>query len=275
MSNNTTKRKRKQMTKQPKQRQKQKIIQLTPEENQDRKRLIALVLVEELKQNKDASDTTARSIIVKRAKEYARYCDPVSKVARELWKEISKSKICKRANFYRALQSPEFEQFKDMQNSRNASGKHSFRSTSRTKVPNSSPVVETETKPGTYAKPIPSSTTTTEQTIPQHTLDARKAIDESNEIQSGLGKIVKLLSGELTEEQRSKRDDEDIGKSTQRKLVEQSRDHLRLLVKRIPDGHFRSIEVSIGWASLLIEQFEEAITNEAIIRKRTESMSGV
>lgn len=273
MSNNTDRRKRRQM-KQSK--QKQKIIELTLEETQDRKHLIAITLVEELKQHKDASDTTARAIIVKRAKEYARYCDPISKVAKQLWEEISNSKICKKANFYRALQSPEFEQFKDMRKSKIGSMSHKSRSTSRPKVPNSASAVETKAKTASNTTKIESTTTTkTDESLPQHVLDARKAIEESNEIQSALGKLVKLLSGELTEEQRSKRDDEDIGKSTQRKLVEQSRDHLRLLVKRIPDGHFRSIEVSIGWASLLIEQFEEAITNEAISRKRTEEMAGV
>jgi len=284
MSNNTDKRKRKSM-KQSK--QKQKVIQLTPEEEQDRKHLIALALVEELKRHEDASDTTARAIIIRRAKEYARYCRPISKVSKELYQiVVVKEKLCKKTNFYAALRSEEFEQFKDMHQSKR--GSHSNKTKSKSKsgfasepqVTNFSSVVgmESKTSPDTTTMTTttkPKTTTRDELQLPQHVIDARQAIEESNEIQSALGKLVKLLSGELTEEQKSKREDDDIGKSAQRKLVEQSTDYLRILVKRIPDGHFRSIEVAIGWASLLIEEFEEAITNEAIIRKRNEPMTGV
>jgi hypothetical protein len=278
MSDNTAKRKKKHM-KQP--RQKQKTVEQTLEQKQEIKDFIAEALIQEVRQQKDLHDGNVKAIIVRRAKEYAKHCEKISDVSKELSERLANEKLCSKRHVRRILSGPEFQQFKDIHQSKRRSHPNKTKSGGHmsTQVSNYAPVVETEPETGPISneakteqkqKPEPEP----EQSLSQQTLDYQKAIDESDEIQKALGRLEKLLAGELTPEQ-TKASNEDVGKTAQRKILEESTDYIRMLAKRIPDGHFRSIKVSIGRVSVLIEQFEEAITNEAIIRKRTESMSGV
>jgi|SRR5215831_9424178 len=273
--NNSKRRKNKIM----KQKQEQKTVQLTPEEQQGRKDIIALALVEELKQLKDSNDKTIRSIIIRRAKEYAVYCKPISKVTGELAKKLATEKLCSQRYVRRVLDCPEFEQFKDMHQSKRRSNPNKTKSggTSSSQVSVSSSVSKTESKTSPDAntpKPSTSTSTSTKQQHSLQVLNERQAIDESNNFQSLLGQIDRILRGESTVEQTNK-DTEDKGKTYERKIIEQSRDHMRMFAMRIPDGHFRSIKVQLGRLSILLETFEEIFSQEVARRERTESMAGV